>query len=111
MGVGEGSNTTEELLALWRILAFTNKKGIVRIQIAGDSNIIVDWFTQNINLHALHLEHWQQKIRDLKKCFQGLLVFHVHRELNSKVDSLSKGVLFLQSFQNGILSWEDSFPF
>ena len=37
MRVGEGSNRIEQLLALWRNLGFTNKKGIVRIQIAGDS--------------------------------------------------------------------------
>ena len=42
-GVGKGTNTDVELLALWVLLWFAKKKGILETQIAGDSNAVIKW--------------------------------------------------------------------
>ena len=43
MGVGKGTNTDVELLALWVLLWFTKKKGISETQIVSDSNVVIKW--------------------------------------------------------------------
>lgn len=53
LGVGEGSNTRVELLALWGPLFFANKIHCVRLQVVGDLKLVVDWFNNNCNLQVM----------------------------------------------------------
>lgn len=45
MGVATESNTKSELLSLWALLRFVLLRGLIRIQIYGDSKAIIDWFS------------------------------------------------------------------
>jgi ribonuclease HI len=50
MNYGWGTNTKGELLALWCILYFAFFKKINRLQLVGDSKMIIDWFTNDNDL-------------------------------------------------------------
>ena len=43
MGVGDGTNTFVDLISLWGLLWFTKKRGLLQLQIFGDSKIVIDW--------------------------------------------------------------------
>lgn len=43
MGVGRGTNSRAELLALWGLLFFVKTHCLILQQILGDSRVIIDW--------------------------------------------------------------------
>jgi hypothetical protein len=67
MNCGKGPNTRGELLALWCILYFACFKKITRLQLVGDSKVIIDWFTNDNNLQVASLQPWMEKIRDFER--------------------------------------------
>jgi ribonuclease HI len=96
MNCGTGTNTRGELLALWCILYFAYFKKVKRLQLVGDSKIIIDWFSHENNLHVVSLQPWMTKIRLLSEKFQQLKAQHIYREFNKEVDQLSKQALQLE---------------
>ena len=44
LGAWTGTNTRAEMLAMWGLFDFAKKNDFQRIQIAGDSMVIVKWF-------------------------------------------------------------------
>jgi hypothetical protein len=55
MNCGKGKNTKGELVALWVILFFAYIKQVSRLQLVGDSKVIIDWFTNENNLQVISL--------------------------------------------------------
>jgi hypothetical protein len=55
MNCGRGTNTRGELLALWCILHFAYYKKVTRLQLVGDSKVIIDWFNNDNNLQVVSL--------------------------------------------------------
>ena len=90
---GFGTNTRSELLALWSLLHFARSMGIDSLQIAGDSQVIVKWFDGTIQLEAVILSHWMERIRQLKRQFLKISIQHIYRENNREADFLSKQAL------------------
>ena len=90
---GFGTNTRSELLALWSILHFARSLGIDAIQIAGDSRVIVEWFTGFFHLESVLLTYWMDRILQLKSQFSVISIQHVYREINYDADLLSKQAL------------------
>jgi len=77
---------------------------------AGDSKIIIDWFNGDSALNAMHLQHWKEKVWDIRSRFSSIQFFHIHRIYNSEADRLSKlgltsdlGKLFVQEFVDEVL--------
>ena len=97
MGCGQSTNTQEELLALWVLLAFSKLVGLPYLHIRGDSSAIINWFNVHANLSALELEGRCNNIRILQASFSQLESAHVYIEYNVKVDRLSKEALGLNS--------------
>jgi hypothetical protein len=56
MMCGTGTNTKGELLALWCILYFSCFKKVKRLQLVGDTKIIIDWFSHENNLQVVTLQ-------------------------------------------------------
>ena len=90
---GIGTNTRSEMLALWSILHFARTLGIDAIQIAGDSEVIVEWFKGSIHLESILLTYWMDRIMQLKGQFLEINIQHVYREINTDADILSKKAL------------------
>jgi ribonuclease HI len=84
MAVGAGNNIRAELLALWGLLSFSISRQILELTVAGDSKVVLDWFTGKESLNVLSLQPWMFKTLDLKNNFRWLDCFHVHKQFNSE---------------------------
>lgn len=79
MNCGRGTNTRGELLALWCILYFACYKKLSRLQLVGDSKIIIDWFTNENYLQVVTLQPWMSKIQALRGKFLQLKAQHIYK--------------------------------
>jgi len=93
MGCGSGSNTRVEMLALWMLLSFACWLGISKLQVLGDSQVILEWANQKYKLQVASLQHWSSRV--LEKIFQyQFITFHlIYKEQNYHADRLSKRAL------------------
>jgi hypothetical protein len=66
---------------------------IQKIQILGDSQVIIDWINHKGNLQAVDLDGWKQKTRELANTFQDIIFHHIYRTFNKEADILSKRAL------------------
>jgi len=57
MGCGGGTNTRGGLLALWSLLFFENMKGLVELEVCGDSKVVVDWVNDSGRLQSIALDN------------------------------------------------------
>jgi ribonuclease HI len=116
-GGGRGTNTKEELLALWGILWLARSKSINQLQVLGDSKVIINWVEGKFKLQILELEHWKRRIGLLKQQFGFISFSHIYRHHNSEADSLSKKAvhistrtLLIEEWINGRISSMESCP-
>jgi ribonuclease HI len=105
---GIGSNTKVELIGAWTTLYIANILSLNKLQILGDSKVIIDWINLKGELCVSSLEGWKQSFRVLNKSFEDLQFFHIYRELNKEADRLYKyaliapeGIISLSSWSNG----------
>lgn len=87
---GQGTNTREELLALWGILLCANWMGIEDIDIFGDSKVIIDWENKRATLNSFELLHCMNKTKSFLPTFRRISISHVYREQNMVADRVSK---------------------
>ena len=97
--MGRGSNNYAELLALKHLLKLDLDQSITKLQVDGDSEVIINWMKgiyemENMLLHP---------ILDLVLCFTHVTFHHVYYEMNSQVDKLSN-VLLLMGDNTGCIS-------
>ena len=95
LGVGCGTNTKSELLALWGLLFFAIHKNIHDLHVRGDSKVIVDWALGKHIIHSIDLERCLFQVKDIFGHFSSLTFQHVYREFNSLADELSKRAIGL----------------
>lgn len=62
MNCSNGTNTKGQILALWCILSLACYKKIDRLQLVGDSKIIIDRFTNENNFQVISLQPWMSRI-------------------------------------------------
>jgi hypothetical protein len=95
MNYGRWTNTRGELLALLWILFVVCIKKLTRLQLVGDSKVIIDWFSNENNLQAISLEPWLTKLRSLSENFQQLKAQHIYKIYNKEAGRISKEALLL----------------
>lgn len=94
-GVGVATNNVAEYRALIRGLKVCLDKGIDRIHVRGDSNLVCmqvqdKWKTRNENIVELSKE-----AKELKAKFREFHIEHVLREFNSEADALANAAIYL----------------
>lgn len=94
-GVGVATNNVAEYRALIRGLKVCLDKGIDRIHVRGDSNLVCMqvqdiWKTRNENIVELSKE-----AKQLKAKFREFHIEHVLREFNSEADALANAAIYL----------------
>lgn len=94
-GVGVATNNVAEYRALIRGLKVCLDKGIDRIHVRGDSNLVCmqiqdKWKTKNANIAELSKE-----AKELKAKFREFHIDHVLREFNSEADALANAAVCL----------------
>jgi ribonuclease HI len=87
---GEGTNTKAELMGVWATLTLANHWNIQKLQLMGDSKVVIDWLNHKGNLHAIDIEGWKRRTKELTTIFQGICFHHIFREFNKEADRLIK---------------------
>jgi hypothetical protein len=62
---------------MWCLLYFARYKKVTRLDLVGDSKIIIDCFSNDDNLQVISLQSWMDKIRMLSGSFQQLKDQHI----------------------------------
>lgn len=96
---GSGTNTNAEFLALWCLLRFITFLGIDSIRLSGDSLTTVNWARKTVDLQAIDLIQWCNRINGILDGLHNWEIQHIYRELKTIADSLSKDVLQLKDDQ------------
>jgi hypothetical protein len=55
MGLGPGTNNFVELMALKLLITFVGEKGILNLQIFGDSIVFINWIRKSQKFHNIRL--------------------------------------------------------
>jgi ribonuclease HI len=95
-GVGLDTNNRAELYALWILLKVVLEQKVKRIQILGDSKLVLDWANGKSNITNMLLRPIMDRIQVLKGDFDEIYFIHVYREFNHKAYTLSKEALTVQ---------------
>jgi ribonuclease HI len=108
MNCGEGTNTKAGLISVWATLTLALHLSYPKLQILGDSKVVIDWLNKRGRLQACAIEGWKIKVQDLIKKFEVKSFQHIYRAHNKEVDILSKksfleleGRISFYSWQNG----------
>jgi ribonuclease HI len=59
LNCGVGTNTKAKLLGLWATLTLPSFWAIDKIQILGDSKVIIDWMNHKSQLQVVNLDGWK----------------------------------------------------
>jgi hypothetical protein len=96
------------------LMGYTHSGNLVvykKIQILGNSKVIIDWINKKGNFQGVDIEGWKQKTRDLANSFQDISFQHIYRVFNKEADILSKKAflepearLFFYQWCNGVES-------
>ena len=96
MGLGDGANNFVELMALKLLLFFALEKDSRRIQIFGDSLVILNWVNKVQRRRNISLITLFEEVNKLMENFDYITCCHVYREINTDVDRLSKNGLTME---------------
>jgi ribonuclease HI len=84
------SNNMEEYEALLCGLRITIETGIKRLDIRGDSQLVIDKVMKNVSCHDDKMEAYCNVVRALEDRFYGIELNHVPRRYNVEADELAK---------------------
>ena len=81
-GLGHVTNTFVELMALWGILWFSRKRGILELRVVGDSKDVIDWENGKNSMRSLNLSHWMKRVQMVIQHFASISFSHIYRNFN-----------------------------
>jgi ribonuclease HI len=84
------SNNMAEYEALLYGLRIDIETGIKRLDVRGDSQLVIDQVMKNASCHDDKMEAYCNAVRDLEDKFYGIELNHVPREYNEEADELAK---------------------
>jgi hypothetical protein len=84
------SNNMAEYKALVCGLKIAIKIGIKRLDVRGDSQLMIDQVMKNANCHKDKMEAYCKAVRALEDKFYGIKINHVPRRYNEEADELAK---------------------
>jgi hypothetical protein len=76
--------------ALLRGLKIAIEIGVKRLDVRGDSQLVIDQFMKNASCHDDKMEAYYKAVRALKDKFYGIELNHVPCRYNEEVDDLAK---------------------
>jgi ribonuclease HI len=84
------SNNMAEYEALLCGLKIAIEIGIKRLDVRGDSQLVIDQFVKNASCHDDKMEAYCKAVRALEDKFYGIELNHVPRRYNEEADELAK---------------------
>jgi ribonuclease HI len=103
-GAGRGTNNRAEIYALWILLKVAVDKQVRKIQVLGDSKLVMDWANGKAQIIL-------ERILEIRALFEEVSFAHIFREFNHKVDHLSKEALALEEGMLSVQEVKDHIPF
>ena len=85
-----GTNNFAELCALKLLLRLARMHNLDKIQIFGDSQLVINWASGKYKIQNLELALILQEVHYLSDSFDHVSYKHIYRERNSKADLLAK---------------------
>jgi ribonuclease HI len=79
-----------EYEALLRGLRITIKTGIKRLDVRGDSQLVIDQVMKNASCHDEKIEAYYNAVRAFEDKFYGIELNHIPRKYNEEADELAK---------------------
>jgi ribonuclease HI len=104
------SNNTAEYEALINDLRIAAEFGIKRLEIRGDSELVVDQVMEDKNCVDLKMAAYCHAVRDLEGKFHGLELHHVLRNYNKAADVLAKAASSRSSVHHGVFASDQHRP-
>jgi len=93
--LGSSTNNRVEFISLWTLLEATIKKDVKKMQVLGDSKLVIEWAKQKIKVQDIRLESLLKDIKFPFRSFEWISFSHILQEVNEKENSLSKEALLL----------------
>jgi len=84
------SNNVTEYEALVNGLKITIELGVRRLDVRGDSQLVIDQVMKASNYHDPKMEAYCKEVRRLEDKFHGLELVHIARRYNEAADELAK---------------------
>ncbi|XP_025703025.1 uncharacterized protein [Arachis hypogaea] len=84
------SNNQAEYEALLGGLALAKEVGATRLEVCSDSQVVTSQINGSYQARDALLQKYLEKVRELSKPFEKVIVQHVPRERNTRTDLLSK---------------------
>jgi ribonuclease HI len=107
LNCGNGTNTKAELMGVWATLYLAKQWNIQKIQILGDSKVVIDWLNHRGKLQAIDIEGWKLRTKELASNFLGINFQHIFREFNKEADDLSKQALLAPKGRLSFFAWDN----
>ena len=89
-GLGTRTNNFAELCALKLLLTLARRNQLAKIQIFGDSQLVINWANGKFRLMNLELSMILHEINRLTYIFQQVDLKHIYRERNTHADVFTK---------------------
>jgi ribonuclease HI len=90
VGMVHGSNNYVELMSLELVLVLAVEKGVTKLQIFGDSLLVIKWTKKEYETRNFLLQDLLDKIKGITSHFDQLTFHHIFRVRNRVMDGLSK---------------------
>jgi hypothetical protein len=109
-GAGHGTKNWAELYTLWLLIKTAADRGIPKLQVLGDSKLLIDWANGKNMIINLVLSLVMSRVVEIKRRFEAISSLHIYWEFNIKANQLSKealylqeGIITIQEFRDGAL--------
>jgi hypothetical protein len=80
---------------------------IQKLQILGDSKVVIDFLNHRGRLQAISIKGWKLRTMDLANLFQEISFHHIFREFNKETDQLSKQALLELEGRLSYYKWKN----
>jgi ribonuclease HI len=95
-GIGPSTrNNQSKLIALKLDMLLAKEKGLTHLQVMGDSQIVIKWMSEEVELRKILLQPFFRDTKHLQSTFIHITFDHIYRENNKEADRLSKDGLYL----------------
>ena len=99
VGLGVGTNNFAELCALKLLLSLAQVKHINKIQIFGDSQLVINWAKGKYIIQNIILSHVLLEVNQLSNMFELVELKHIFCERNTSANDLAKsGAVVMEGY-------------
>jgi ribonuclease HI len=104
------SNNMAEYKALLCGLRIAIETGIKRLDVRGDSQVMIDQIMKNASCHDDKMEAYYNTVQALKDKFYSVELNHVPRRYNEEADELAKIALGRITVPPNVFAWDVARP-